>query len=143
MLLWLSLTGDEQDPAEDAPQAGPSVAPSSEPSSSPTEEESSRVTARELADFAETYVPTAVDDRDAAWQMLTPQFQSQSGGRSGYESWWSQFESADARNVSADPEAMTVSYTVDYVYKDGRRQSDDVTLQLVEEGGKLLIAGES
>ena len=37
---------------------------------------------------------------------------------------------------------MTVNYNVDYEKKDGGKQIDNVTLELVQQNGKYLIAGE-
>jgi hypothetical protein len=38
---------------------------------------------------------------------------------------------------------MTVSYDVDYVRTDGSTTSDEVTLQLVQDGTAYLINGEA
>ena len=37
---------------------------------------------------------------------------------------------------------MTVSYSVAYEKKDGSTPTDNVTLELVQQDGKYLIAGE-
>jgi eukaryotic-like serine/threonine-protein kinase len=150
LLIWLAVDaaddGDTEQAGPSEPSAtasSPAEEPPSETQEQQEEEEQQEPTEQELESFASDYVSTAVSDPDTSWQRLTPAFQNQSGGREGYDSWWDQFESAQARDVSADPDAMTVSYTVDYVYSDGRRTSDNVTLQLVEQGGDLLVAGES
>ena len=44
--------------------------------------------------------------------------------------------------IDADPEAMTVAYTVDYVRTDGSEASGDVVLGLVYQDGQYLIARE-
>ncbi len=142
----LNARDDAGDGSTDtAGSSQPSPSATTPSSSEPTTEKSSSepTTEEELETFASDYVSQAVSDPDASWQRLTPAFQNQSGGRSDYDRWWNQFESAKVRNVAADPEAMTVSYTVDYVFSDGRETSDDVTLQLIEQGGDLLVAGES
>ena len=161
VLIWLAVgAGDD----EDADQAGsePSASasateetseaeeaseePSEEPTTEATEdpaEPAEEPTAEELTSFATSYAPTAVSDPDTSWKMLTPQFQNESGGREGYDRWWDQFQSAEIRDVRADPDNMTVTYTVDYVYTDGSTATDTVSLQLVEQGGDLLVASES
>ena len=161
VLIWLAIDAGD---GEDADQAGSEPSPSAsateeteaeeeaseEPSEAPTTEETEEPEepaeeppADELTSFAASYAPTAVSDPDTSWQMLTPQFQNESGGRQGYDRWWDQFQSAEVRDVSTDPDNMTVTYTVDYVYTDGSTATDTVSLQLVEQGGDLLVASES
>jgi hypothetical protein len=96
-----------------------------------------------MQSFVEDYLATAPSDPRSTWQRLTPEFQRQSGGYGAYERWWTQFESATPGDISADPERLLVSYGVSYVRKGGGTQSDSVTLQLKEQDGSLLIAGES
>jgi eukaryotic-like serine/threonine-protein kinase len=143
ILIWIAVgSGDDAtEPQADRPAASepaePSPTPDSEssPPEAPSEEE--------MVAFARDYVPAAVSDRDTSWQQLTPGFQQQSGGRSGYDAFWSTIEEAEVRDISADPEAMTVSYTVRYERTDGSTTSpENVTLQLVEQQGRLLIADE-
>ncbi len=78
--------------------------------------------------------------------MLTPDFQAQSGGIEGYRGFWDTIESAELQTVTADPDALTVAYTVDYVV-DGpgnstRETTSDVNLTLVFEDGTYKIAAE-
>jgi hypothetical protein len=76
--------------------------------------------------------------------MLTPGFQEASGGLGGYRGFWDTIRSARAVSFNgADPEALTVAYTVDYTRKDGSRARDDVNLQLTYQDGDYLIAGEA
>lgn len=92
----------------------------------------------------EDYLATAPSDPEAAFEMLTPQFQEQSGGIDGYRGFWGRVASADLVSFSADPEALTVTYSVEYVLKDsGEKTSDEVSLALVLQDGDYLIAGES
>ena len=41
-----------------------------------------------MADFVENYIATAATDPATAFGMLTPAFQQQSGGMSGYVRFW-------------------------------------------------------
>ena len=74
--------------------------------------------------------------------MLTPAFQEESGFLEGYTGFWDTIASADLIEVSADPQALTVAYTVAYVKENGEELTDDVVLQLVFEKGQYLIAEE-
>lgn len=75
--------------------------------------------------------------------MLTPAFQQASGGFGRYQGFWRMYRSATPRDITPDPEGMTVSYGVDYVKTDGETSSDEVTLRLVKDGSSYLIDGES
>ena len=69
-------------------------------------------------------------------------FQQASGGIESYSGFWSTIASATPSNVQADPNAMTVSYHVEYVRQDGSTAADDVTLGLVFDDGAYLINSE-
>lgn len=99
-------------------------------------------TAKQIEDFIEEYLRLVTTDRDASWQMLTPAFQSASGGRTSYEGWWSQWASATPSNISPDPEALTVDYDVEYRSSSGETQSDRVSLFLEYSDDTLRISGE-
>lgn len=99
-------------------------------------------TAEQIEDFIEEYLRLVTTDRDASWQMLTPAFQSASGGRTSYEGWWSQWASATPSNISPDPEALTVDYDVEYRSSSGETQSDRVSLFLEYSDDTLRISGE-
>ena len=64
-----------------------------------------------------------------------------SGGLDGYRGFWSTVSDVNVRRVSADPDALTVSYTYSYT-RDGDEKTDDVTLQLEKDGDSFRIAGE-
>ena len=96
-----------------------------------------------MESFIEDNLATVTANPRAAFAMLTPAFQQASGGLSGYQSFWNTIASAEPTSVSADPESLTVDYTVDYTREDGYTTTDEVSLQLVFEDGRYLIAGES
>jgi hypothetical protein len=116
---------------------------SSSPSPSPSESASPRPTAAGMESFIEDYLATVTRNPRAAFAMLTPEFQAASGGFRGYRSFWGTIESAEVISVSADPDTLTVSYRVEYTRKDGSTLQDDVSLRLLFEDGRYLIAGES
>jgi serine/threonine protein kinase len=99
--------------------------------------------AMEMHDLVTTYLQTVTSDRAAAWKMLTSSFQRESHGYAGYQRFWNGISSATPQSITADPDAMTVSYAVDYVRTDGSTFSDQVTLHLVHDGSGFLIDGES
>ena len=132
--------------ASSSPSRSPSRSPSPSPSpssESPSPSPTPRPTARGMESFIGDYLATVSQDPQAAFAMLTPDFQDASGGLRGYRSFWDTIASADLASVSANPETLTVSYTVEYTREDGSATTDDVSLQLLFDDGRYLIAGES
>jgi hypothetical protein len=92
--------------------------------------------------FLATYLATVTSDRQAAFAMLTRPYQTASGGFSGYDGFWRTITSARASDVTADPSALTVSYSVAYTHTDGQHTTEHHTLQLVRSGSSYLISGQ-
>ena len=148
VILVLTITGD--DPTEPA-SSGPTSEPTSEPTSSepasetPTSETPPTPPANTRADVTEfitSYLSTVTTDPETTFEMLTPAFQTDSGGIDGYSGFWGTITSARPSNIEVDPEALTVSYDVTYRTVDGGSSSDSVTLQLQRTNDGYLIAGE-
>lgn len=132
--------GTDPSPSETTETQEPSEEPTQE---TPTEEATRPATQREMTEFITTYLSTVTSDPEATFQMLTPEFQAASNGFEGYSGFWGTVESATPRDISADPESLTVTYTVDYVMQNGSQNTDDVSLQLVRQDDTYLIAGEA
>jgi hypothetical protein len=143
VLGWNALAGGDDDPdtAGDAP--GETTEPTEEQPEPEPEPEEPQADAGEMEAFVTDYLATVTADPRATWSRLTPQFQEASGGFGSYRGFWSTIRSAEPSGVSADPEAMTVSYTVDYTRNDGSTWTDQVTLELAMDGEDYLVAGES
>jgi eukaryotic-like serine/threonine-protein kinase len=124
--------------------SGGSPPAQSTPISSPTTStpESVAPTAAGMTAFIETYLDTVADDPAAAWEMLTPEFQQESGGFTEYQQFWRPIRSATPSEIEADPETLVVSYGVEYEGPNNRPEDDRVRLQLVYEDERYLIAGE-
>jgi serine/threonine protein kinase len=126
----------------DEPATTPRTADNS-PSESQTTTTPPQPNRADMEAFIDNYLATAPNDPETTYEMLTPAFQEQSGLLDGYTGFWSTIESAELVDISADPDALTVAYTVHYVKENGEEVTDDVVLQLDFQGGKYLIAGES
>jgi serine/threonine protein kinase len=111
---------------------------------SPSTGESGEPDAAAMEAFVTDYLSTVTSDPNSAWEMLTPEFQDASGGFGQYKKFWGTVESATVVSIEADPDALTVSYTVEYTMKKGEDETrqDDVTLQLEQNGDGYLIADE-
>ena len=94
--------------------------------------------------FVQDYIATAVDDPAAAWAQLSPRFQQDccDGNEGNYAGYWDTIEAARLRDVVADPEAMTVAYTITWDPVDRPPEDEDVTLVLVRDGEGYLIDEE-
>jgi hypothetical protein len=95
-----------------------------------------------MRSFITQYLADAPNDPESTFQRLTPQFQRDSGGIDSYAGFWNTIQSATLTSFSADPSALTVDYTVDYVREDQSRVPGQVHLQLTYRAGKYLIASE-
>ena len=129
-------TRDSPPPPDDATSAeSPSVTDSPDPQPDPAGMEA----------FVEDYLTTAAGDPPTGFTMLTPEFQEESGGLEGYTAFWGQVANPRLTDVQAnaeDPANLTVSYGYDYSFPGEGRQHDDVTLRLVFQDGRYLIADE-
>ena len=143
VLGWLAFTagndgGDDRTPRADR-TGGRTSSSSPTPSQTP---QPTDVTADGMAGFIAQYLATVTSDPKSAWTMLTPDFQAASGGFGRYNSFWKTIETADLVSAQADPGSRRISYTVDYLRRDGSRATDDVTLTLQGTDGDYLISDE-
>jgi len=128
-------------PASGDTSAVPSSPSSPAPSTSATAPRGpKRPTASTLVAFGRTYVMAASRDPQAAFRMLTPAYQRRSPR---YQQFWSHVSNPRIQRISADPARMTVTYTYRYTLpgRGGRvPRTETVTLDVVQQGGKLRIA---
>ena len=140
-VLVLQALGDrsgDQDRARDSQPTATRSSAGAEPPARPR----TQATAAGMRAFAQDYLATAPSDPAAAWERLTPGFQNASGGFGGYRGFWSTIASATPKTVDANPETMTVRYSVHYEKVDGSSFDDLVVLKLTMKDGDYLIAGE-
>jgi hypothetical protein len=137
--LFIGLGGDD-DPDTSA-DPGPSA---SAGSGSPTQDpsESAAPDAAAMESFARDYVQTAAGDPRAGFDLLTPAYQEQSKGFTGYRSFWGEVSNPEIQSISADPEDLTVRYTYTYDF-DGESRTEPVVLRLEQTDDGFLIAGAS
>ncbi|MFC5178230.1 serine/threonine-protein kinase [Nocardioides taihuensis] len=125
-----------QEPSSSSAPTTPSPTPTPTPADGP-----SRAAMKE---FVADYLATAASRPRAAYDMLTPGFQADSGGLSGYLGFWNTVADARLVSVSADPDALTVDYLVSYTLNGGEpRAPESVSLALDYRDGDYLIAAEA
>ncbi|CAN5445286.1 serine/threonine-protein kinase [soil metagenome] len=129
-----------QDPGSDAPATttpSPSATSTDPDPSSPTSEPSGVPTKKAMKSFIGSYLSLASSDPTRAFQLLTPAFQRKSPR---YDEFWGSVSNPQLLEFSADPSALTVSYTYRYQRRGLGRQVDPVQLQLVatDDGGFLI-----
>ncbi len=91
--------------------------------------------------FIRSYVDAVSTNPAAAWTMLTPKFQRESGGFSHYDAFWSPAKNGRVRAISADPADLVVTYQVHFAHF--RNGPGPTVLQLVYDKGRYLIDGET
>ena len=97
-------------------------------------------TAKGMEAFIRDYVATVSDDPDAAWKMLTPKFQRESGGLDTYREFWDDATDGRVLSITADPGNLTVSYQVRFDHFDNG--PGPTVLDLRFDNGRYLINGE-
>ena len=135
------------EPAEPSTSASrsPSASTSSSgsPSPSPSSSASGTPTAAELEDAVTTYYGLVPDDTDAAWPLLTSNYQrTTSGGRQSYDRFWGQVESVKIGNVDATPPSR-VDATITYRRSSGTAVERTQFRLVREDDGTLKIDGST
>ena len=90
--------------------------------------------------FIRDYVATVASDPAAAWQMLTPKFQVESGGFDTYREFWDPATDGQVLSISANPENLSVSYQVRFGNFDNG--PGPTVLDLKFDDGRYFIDGE-
>ncbi|GAA3673385.1 hypothetical protein GCM10022237_36320 [Nocardioides ginsengisoli] len=128
--------GGNEAPAETPSRAEPTAdTEDDEPTATRSAEP---VTARRLERFARDYVTTASSDAERGFRLLTRDYQGRSPR---YREVWTAIQDPEILSLDSDPATLTVRYTYRYRLPGGARRTEEVTLQLVQRGGRLLIAG--
>ena len=97
-----------------------------------------------LARFIDSYYAdvTKANKRDDTFAQLTPAFQGRTGGRDGYESFWSTIRSVDVGETRADASAGTVIVQLRFVKKDGGESQEVHRITVEPDGDSWLISGD-
>jgi serine/threonine protein kinase len=147
LAVWL-WPGDGDRPSAGSSGGGASEQPTTQPSQTqetePAEDASDtpEETQAAMDAFVSDYLSLVTSDPESAFSMLAPQFKQASGGYDGYMGWWGTVRSATPTSIESNPSDLTVGYTVDYVMKSGRRETQQVRLELARQGDGFVIAGE-
>jgi eukaryotic-like serine/threonine-protein kinase len=152
LIVWAALAS--RSPEQGTPTAGDETSQPTTPqptgarstSKSPSPQQA-QPTTQGMEQFIDTYLTTAASDPATGYTMLTPAFQQESGGLEGYRSFWDTVESATLQSIQADPEALTVNYTVAYEMDSSGpgsgESTDNVNLTLAFDDGDYKIAAEN
>lgn len=125
------------------PSKSPSQSPSKSPSQSPSATPAAVPSSTQMQAFVRTYLDTADADPQSGFALLTPGFQSASQGIAGYRGFWDGVSDVRLNSVSADPQALTVTYNYSYSSNGlSRTQTVSLALSYDPATGDLLIADE-
>jgi serine/threonine protein kinase len=99
----------------------------------------------QLTRFIESYYKdvTKAGKRDGTFARLTPKMQSSSGGRAGYEAFWSGIRSVDVGDVQADAGTGVVTARLVFTKQDGGKSDETHKLTLVRDGDSWLIDSDT
>ncbi|WP_280367345.1 serine/threonine-protein kinase [Nocardia wallacei] len=89
------------------------------------------------AAFVSSYYGTLPGNTSAAWSMLSPSYQAQTGGYDSYVRFWSQFSGVSVSNVVQNGDRA--SATITYRYRNGGQESEQRWFRVTNEGGRSLI----
>lgn len=90
-------------------------------------------------EFIRTHYALLPADTAAAWNRLTPRYQTYIGGYDNYRKFWDTVDSVTTSAISADPAQLTVTYTLSFRFQDGRAATENRRAQLVRSGDTYLI----
>lgn len=129
--------------APESTSSAESTSPAAEPSTAPppAETEPPPPSAEQRAvDTLVSYYSIMPDDLDAAWPMMTADYQvNHVGGRDAYDAFWGDVASVAITDVTATgPDSAQATLT--YTFTDGRVVQEVTAYRLVDEGGVLKIA---
>ena len=92
--------------------------------------------------FIDDYLTLVTKDPEAAFELLTTDYQDESNGIEGYRGFWDTVSNTKLLSVDADPKTMTVDYRYRYNVRGDGPRTEDVSLRLVRtDDGGYLIAG--
>lgn len=129
--------GDEESPGARTEPSDTTSADTGEPAPAVPSTGPAPPTAADLEAFARDYVATASGDPARGFTWLTEAYQRRSPR---YHEVWGSIREPRILSVRADPAAMTVSYTYRYRLGSGGSRSEDITLFVVQDGERMLIA---
>jgi hypothetical protein len=129
----------------ETPAPDPSTSPSApaeptEPAPEPAQPAPAPDPQQRVVDSVTAYYANLPGDLDAAWPLMTADYQqNHAGGRGAYEAFWAAISAVEIADVSA-PAADRTQATLTYYFRDGRVVQEVTAYQLVDEGGTLKIA---
>jgi serine/threonine protein kinase len=132
-------TTQEPSPTTSKPPTTTTEPPTTTTTTTTTED--AAVSDREIEQFVRDYFGTVTQDRDAAWEMLSPAMQDRVG-RDSFDSFWSGIESVDVRNLKGDGEGLSATVTLVYQKQDGRSTERKEYAFVQAEDGRLLMDQE-
>ena len=137
LVVGFLVLGGGDDPATDA-ASGPADTPSASPEASDEPSKPAAPTAEEMEGFVADYLALADSNPATAFQRLAPAYQKASDGLAGYEGFWGRVDGVELQEATADPEALTVTYTYSYEL-DGSSRTDEILMTLEQVENAFLI----
>jgi eukaryotic-like serine/threonine-protein kinase len=120
----------------------PAATTTTEASSSTTSSTTTTAAAQpaDVGAFLSSYYSDLPGNTSAAWTMLTPGYQAQTGSYDAYTSWWNTVSSVSISNVAPDGPGRYTG-TVNYVKRDGTTSSETRWFTIDSSNGGMKISG--
>ena len=104
----------------------------------PTTEPAPVAPSTDPVSFVQNYYALLPGNTDAAWPLLSPQAQSQSGGRGGFDRFYAQMESVTLQNARQVGDS-TVQATVVFNRTNGVTTNEPYQFVVSEQGGTTIM----
>ncbi|MBM7505169.1 serine/threonine-protein kinase [Agromyces aurantiacus] len=122
------------------PSASPEPTPVPAPTPTPAPAPAPQTAEERAVDAVVSYYSLMPGDLDAAWPLMTADYQvNHVGGRDAYQAFWGDVSDVEASDVSASAPDR-VQATLVYTFTDGRVVREVTAYRLVDESGTLKIA---
>jgi tRNA A-37 threonylcarbamoyl transferase component Bud32 len=159
--LLLDPLADDGSTAQESPPATTPAAPTESAEPEPTTSETATpsdtatpssdtggtavngesVRAKDVEKTVKDFFSDIPGDPQSAYKLTSPSFQSRYP-YDGFEGFWSEFDKVNVSNIRAEDGSTAATVDIEYVWPDGRRQTERHVLTFVVDGGRLLLDGD-
>lgn len=143
--MWLlgGVSGQEPSVAPAPSTTAPSAAAPSTTRAAPTTTTTATAApqpqpAADPVDFLEQYYALLPSDTDAAWELLSPQAQSASGGRASFENFYRRFEDVDLQDARQTGDG-TAEATIVFDPRNGETTRERFRFVIGDEDGEPIM----
>jgi serine/threonine protein kinase len=136
-------TSASQPATESSAPAATSAAETSPASPTATSADVGTVRAQDVDKAVKDFFKNIPGNLQAAYQLTSPAFQGQHS-YGDFAGFWSEFKDVKASNIQSADGSMEPTLDIQYVFKDGRQQTEHHVLKFSQgDGGRLLLDSDN